>query len=139
MKVRLAIMCALTVVMVAGSASAQTDPAPALVGKWEGDLAESKYGRSASSDPSGRTLIIRSASKVDGKWSIDAVYGITGRRMAPVAIAVDEPASGVTLLFVTGAGSDVSLRLSGKSLVGTLKTRTGEEGRRLSLEKIGAP
>ena len=138
---RFFVMVTLATVVVLGvcieSARPQTDAASLLVGKWEGDLADSKYGRSASTDPSGRTLVIKSAAKVDGKWSIDAVYGITGRRMAPVAILVAEAGDAITLLFTTGAGSQVNLRLSGgKTLVGVLKTRTGEEGRRLILERV---
>jgi hypothetical protein len=128
---------AIVVVLTWGTANSQSDPAQSLIGKWEGEVSESGTGRTASNK--GRTLIVKSAAKNDGKWTIDAVYGITGKGMAPVAVAVNEDGARLTLLFVTSFGTRISLHLfDAKSLVGTFRTPRAERENKMTLEKVDA-
>jgi hypothetical protein len=104
-----AFVLALATAFGASTAFAQSDGATILTGKWVGEVDDSKYGRSTA--PLGRTLVVSSATNTGGKWTVEAVYGITGRRLDPVAITVRDDGGGrLTLKFVTGAGSDVSLK-----------------------------
>ena len=127
----------LAILLWCGVALAQSDLDTKLVGKWQGDLADSKYGKGAGAPPSGRTLIIRSMTKTEQKWTIDAIYGITGRPLAPVVPAVDESGAAPTIQFMFGPGSQVTLRLiDAKNLVGTVKSTGGVmESRDLRLTK----
>ena len=121
-----------SVIHVLGVASAQTDLEKALIGKWEGDVQVARE--------QGRTLIIRSVSQQEGKWTAEGRYGITGKGMGPVKIDIDTSGSRPSLRFTTGANSTVRLNLVGeKSLVGTM-TLTGAQqqspDRNMKLDKV---
>ncbi len=117
------------------SSEGQLDPAKALVGKWEGE--EQLFGRPDIS----RTLIIESVSQKDGEWAGRGRFGITGKRLAPVTIEVDNSGKTPWIRFVSSSGSTVHLdlfdekHLIGKqTLPGHSSSRRGNE-RELKLEK----
>jgi hypothetical protein len=119
-----------------GPAAAQRDFAAILVGTWEGELAASG-GRDR--DPLGRTLVIEEAEMRDGRVTVKARYGITGRRLGPTAVTAELSDGAVFLGFTTGANSSVKFKLEGdRRLIGPLLTsgRGNFSERTLKLEKV---
>src|SRR5947209_63722 len=95
--VNFAAFVALTISIIAGIVdvnAAEMDLATVLVGRWEGELAQSKRGRGA--DPPERTLVINSVMKTDSGWIVDARYGITGRGLGRVEVTLDSTAGAPT-------------------------------------------
>jgi hypothetical protein len=89
-----------------------------LVGQWEGDVHIPR-----ARNPSGRTLVISSATEKDGMWAVVARYGVTGSGLAPVSIVVDTTGSVPTLTFTTSANATVRMTIFNDSnMVGTLQT-----------------
>jgi hypothetical protein len=123
---------ALLLIMPVTLVDAQANLVSVLTGTWEGEL---QRGTGRDADPSGRTLVIKSAREEGGRWTVEATYGITGRRLDPITIAVEQGAE-LTLRFLTPANSDVRLVLGrAGDLVGTLRTPGGQSERWLKLEK----
>lgn len=114
--------------------SAQPDLSKVLVGKWEGEMAQPRIGK-AQIDLA-RTLVISEVNEKAGTGSAKGEYGISGQRLAPVAITIKPSDGGTQLEFQTPAGGPVTLRLVGdKHLQGSTKPPRAPEERGLKLQK----
>lgn len=117
-------------------ALAQRDVAAILVGIWEGELAGSG---SRDRDPPGRTLVIEEAQMRDGRLTVKARYGITGRRLSPTDVTASVTDDELVLTFTTGANSTVTLKLEGdRRLIGPLliSGRGNRSERSLRLDRV---
>ena len=85
----------------------QIDAPKILVGKWEGQI---QVSRTVSPFPD-RTLAIKSVREQEGKWLVEARFGVTGRRLEPVDVTLKVVGEELTLHFRTSAGADVKLSL----------------------------
>lgn len=132
MRLLLAVVLALLTGSIAGG---QTDPAKALVGKWEGEVDL----RGMGGDPN-RTLIIESVSENGGKLIVTGRYGITGKGLGRVQAEVDTTGRWPSFRFVTSANSTVRLNLMDEgSMTGTVTfpgTREGGSDRSLKLSRV---
>jgi hypothetical protein len=100
----------LALLLVACAPACAEDSLRAFVGTWEGELHIPR-----SSNPSGRTLVLRSTG-----GALEAYYGISGRKLSRVTLATALSGSIVTLGLSTSAGGRIELTLEGdKTLVGT--------------------
>jgi hypothetical protein len=102
--------------------AAEPDVPSTLVGTWEGEV-YIPWDRT----PPGRILEVTSVVQQNGVWVVKgARYGVTGRRMAPVDVKIEQTQDKIVLEFRTGANSLVQLHLKLKSstptLTGTLTT-----------------
>src|SRR2546427_4624619 len=94
------------------------DLATVLVGRWEGELAQSKSRR--GTNPPERTLVINSVTKSDSGWIVNAVYGITGQASSAIQVSLDSTAGAPALSFLTGVNGRVTLRVfDDQNLVGS--------------------
>jgi len=114
---------------------AETDLAKNLVGKWQGEvLLPGAGGR----DGPYRTLVIKSVREQDGAWAVEALYGVTGKSLRQVEVAMEVISGEAIISFRTPANSPVKLTLiKEKHLVGSF--RLAGAGRReysMKLEKV---
>lgn len=121
-RMALVVICAVMAVggMALESARGQSDLSKVLIGKWEGDVQLPGRG-----DPK-RTLVIDSVD-ASGK-SAQGRWGIAGKGLGRVSIAIEDDAGKVWLKFTTGTNISIRLQLVGdKNLVGTNRfAGTGE-------------
>ena len=121
----------LTTVLVGSSVGAQTPPAQALIGKWEGQI----RFQSSRANP-GRTLIIESVGSGEGTVPVRGRYGVTGQNLGRMQGTLEIADGRPRLRFTTGANSTVVLELQGdKDLVGTIGL-SGEGDREMRLKKV---
>ena len=89
-----------------GFAAAQTDPAKALVGTWEGWV-------EGIPNPE-RALVIRSVkAKEGGGWTADGRYGYNTQKMGRSPIDISQDGSDLVLEFLSGEKNPVKLKLVG--------------------------
>jgi hypothetical protein len=110
---------------------AQVDFRKVLVGKWEGELQRpvgpgahrpKAFQPSTEQPVDGRTLVIQEVRQQGAKWIVTkAHFGITGKPLGRVDVALEMMGNEVTLQFTTVAGAQVKLKLTGENaLLGTL-------------------
>ena len=141
--IRIAVVVFASILMTASRSISQTpgDLSQILIGRWEGEISNPtvplRERRTLGS--AGRALEIRSAQYQDGRWVVDAVYGVLPNgRLSSVVLGVEPTASGETVIsFTTGANSTVRLTLSNdhRTLSGTFTLSRGHP-HQMRLDKI---
>jgi len=127
----------LLALLVGLPAEAAVDLAKALVGRCEGEV--QTLGVGTRENPQG-TLVISAVTQQDGKWSATGRWGITGKGLGQVMIAVDASGAHAWLRFVTDVNATVRVELiDDRHLVGTFTRHevggTLGSDRALKLEK----
>jgi len=130
------LFAAVLALLVTAGSEAQTDPAQALIGKWQGDVQH----QAAMGNPNpNRILVIESVRQQDGKWIADGRFGVT-KPSGKVSIDVDLSGRWPSIRFVTGGNATVKLNLlDAKSMAGTITfAGTSQRGneRPMRLEKV---
>lgn len=104
---------------------AQTEIAKILVGKWEG-RALFPHQKGHRPDPD-RTLVVRSVREQEGRWIVEADYGITGKNLKPVDVSLKVSGQEAVLEFRGPADEEVKLTLEkGEFLDGTVFQAKGK-------------
>lgn len=103
-----------------------------LVGRWQGTVAGNYK------DGNDRTLEVRSVKPgADGALLIDALYGVTGSKLAKIDILAKQSSNGNVLMeMVTGAGSKIELTASKDAkMVGSFATKNSARPQSVNLAK----
>jgi len=133
----IAVSLSLVLTFFATSLFAQTDPAKALVGRWEGQI--------EMSGNSGRVLTINSVkAKGEGEWVARGRYEITGQesdsKTGGREMSVFSKDNEIHIEFIVGTSKNpVKLKLVGENkLEGTTNVVVGGRGadRRVRFEKV---
>jgi hypothetical protein len=103
-----------------------------LVGRWQGTVAGNYK------DGNDRTLEVRSVKPAaDGALLIDALYGVTGSKLAKIDIIAKQSSGGNVLMeMVTGAGSKIELTASKDAkMIGSFATKNSARPQSVNLAK----
>jgi hypothetical protein len=101
---------------------------PLLVGRWEGEV--------ELSVPS-RVLVVESVAEREGKWVVDARYGISDHDLTPLPAALEIAGDRIHLRFVTELASRVSLTLHrDRTLRGSFALVLDARDRKITLRKV---
>jgi hypothetical protein len=119
-----AMFLALVLASACPGAEDPLDLSKTLVGTWRGRVEVTIQGGSTSP---ARTLVIKSVRWNEGRWQIDADYGVTGGGLHPIDGTLDVVGEAVKLEFVNWQGAWVRLTLvrRERALVGGTQRRGG--------------
>ena len=116
--------------LILPEAGLESELARRLVGRWEGDV---------DMTITERTLLIPSVRRQDGRWLVEAQYGVTNVNLTPVVVALDTTGGRVQLRFVSHLGSPVSLTLQQDGLLrGGLRQSNEARERAMELRRVSA-
>ena len=122
---------ALAVVLSSGGAALAQD-ANWLVGRWQGTVAGNYK------DGNERTIEVRSVKPgADGALAVDALYGVTGSKLAKIDIIAKQSSSGnVIMEMVTSAGSKIELTASKDAkMFGSFATKNSSRPQSMNFSK----
>jgi hypothetical protein len=112
---------------------AQADLSKVLVGRWDGEI-DSPWEKRLGPY---RTLIIKSVRQDGGTWTVNVLYGVTGKGTGPVSATMEVISGEVILKFLTQANSAVTLTLyKEKSLQGSFRGAGGSRDYPIKFTKI---
>ena len=106
--------------LILPEAGLESELARRLVGRWEGEV---------DMTITERTLLIPSVRRQDGRWLVEAQYGVTNVNLTPIVVALDTTGGRVQLRFVSHVGSPVTLTLQQDGLLRGGLRQSNEIGR----------
>jgi hypothetical protein len=122
---------AVALLLCSGAAAVAQD-ASWLIGRWQGTVAGSYP------DGNDRTFEIREVKpSADGALLIDALYGVSGKKLSKIDVSAKQSSDGSVLLnMITSAGSKIELSASkDATMAGNFSTKNSSRPQSMKLSK----